>query len=236
MSGNLLVLTGAGISADSGVQTFRDANGLWENHRIEEVASLEAFRSCPDLVHNFYNVRRRQLKDSNIKPNAAHLALSELEAAWPGNFHLISQNVDDLHWQAGSKKVLNMHGQLNQVLCEACNQSMFWSNDLSVTSVCKFCGHVGMLRPDIVWFGESPHFLGLIEDLVRAADIFIAVGTSGVVYPAAGFVHLASQALKIEVNLAPTEKSKYFDEVLRGSSTEVLPSLVDRLLNPVTLR
>lgn len=228
----LVILTGAGISAESGIQTFRDANGLWENHRIEEVASPEAFRSNPDLVHNFYNIRRRQLKGADIKPNAAHFALSKLEDAWPGNFHLISQNVDDLHLRAGSKKVLNMHGQLNQVLCEACSQSMYWANDLSVTSVCKFCGHVGMLRPDIVWFGETPHFIGLIEDLVHAADIFVAVGTSGVVYPAAGFVRLASEAVKIEVNLAPTEASKYFDEVLLGLSTQIVPHLVHRLLNP----
>ncbi|RZA06285.1 MAG: NAD-dependent deacylase [Proteobacteria bacterium] len=229
---NLVVLTGAGVSQESGIKTFRDANGLWENHRLEDVASPEAFARNPKLVHEFYNLRRAQLKST--KPNAAHLSLAKLEAEWPGNFLLVSQNVDDLHERAGSKKLFSMHGQLTQIRCSSCEAAPSpHHEDLSVASVCPLCQRAGGMRPHIVWFGEVPLFLDEIYRALSQADIFVAIGTSGNVYPAAGFVSLiSSRARTIELNAAGTEISRAFAEHRRGPASITVPALVKELLEP----
>ncbi len=224
----LVVLTGAGISAESGLQTFRDANGLWENHRVESVASPEGFDRDPILVHQFYNQRRKQLKEVN--PNAAHIALANLEAAWPGDFLLITQNVDDLHERAGSKKVLHMHGELKKALCKSCGGRNSWDGDLSAKDECPTCGHRGSLRPDIVWFGEVPYGMEKIMDALQACDIFISIGTSGRVYPAAGFVKMAKQAFRIELNLTSSDVSDDFADHRIGPASATVPNLVAELL------
>ncbi|WII72165.1 NAD-dependent deacylase [Bdellovibrio sp. 22V] len=236
MSKNIVILTGSGVSAESGIRTFRDQNGLWEDYKIEDVASPKGFAKDPELVHRFYNLRRRQLKDPSVQPNAAHIALARLEREWPGPFQIITQNVDDLHERAGSKKVLHMHGQLDRVICKSCNERMYWINDLSSKDACKFCGRCGFLRPDVIWFGETPYFLELIQQLVRDADAFVSVGTSGIVYPAAGLVKLAHDAFKIEVNTQKTNVSKSFDKRYVGPATQEVPNMVEYLLRNLGAR
>lgn len=204
---NIVILTGAGISAESGISTFRDADGLWERHRIEDVASPHAFRRDPETVHRFYNLRRAQL--NTVRPNPAHLALVALERAWSGgDFLLVTQNVDDLHERAGSKKLLHMHGEMRRVRCDACGAGAYHEADLGVESECAGCGRRKTMRPDIVWFGEMPYHMARIEAALAAADVFVAIGTSGVVYPAAGFAEIARHNRRdcqtIEINPAPT--------------------------------
>lgn len=229
MKNSLVVLTGAGISAESGIRTFRDSNGLWENHRIEDVASAQGFHRNPTLVHNFYNLRRAQLKDPSIKPNAAHLALAELEEKWPGDFLLVTQNVDDLHERAGSQRLLHVHGSLNKAFCDVCEKRVECADDLSAESVCTGCRIKGRMRPDIVWFGEMPYHMDTIYDSLQTCDLFISIGTSGRVYPAAGFARDAWSAKKIEVNLEASDVSSHFDEHYVGPASIEVPKLVRKL-------
>ncbi|UYL07462.1 NAD-dependent protein deacylase [Bdellovibrio sp. SKB1291214] len=227
---NIVILTGAGISAESGIRTFRDQDGLWENHRIEDVATPEAFHRNPELVQRFYNARRAQLKDPTVQPNAAHLALAELEHAWEGQFLLVTQNVDNLHRKAGSQNLLHMHGKLDQIRCLSCEETIVWTEDLEVNESCPQCGIKGALRPDIVWFGEMPHHMDEIYHALENADYFISIGTSGNVYPAAGFVQLAWKARKIEINVKDTEISRAFQEHLIGPASVEVPKLVRKIL------
>ncbi len=229
---SIVVLTGAGISAESGIKTFRDHNGLWENHRIEDVASIDGFRRNPELVQSFYNARRAQLRDENLKPNAAHLALVELEREWKGDFLLVTQNVDHLHERAGSRALLHMHGELAKVRCGQSGRVFDWLNDLDGETKCECCATRGTLRPHIVWFGEMPLDLDRISERLDSCDLFIAIGTSGQVYPAAGFVHqLPRGCRKIEVNPEPSMVSGAFDELRKGPATREVPKLVREILN-----
>ncbi len=205
---NIVILTGAGISAESGIATFRDANGLWETHRVEDVASPAAFRREPALVHRFYNLRRAQLK--TVEPNPAHLALAALERDWAGrgDFLLVTQNVDDLHARAGSRRLLPMHGEIRKLRCGACDDVIGHVDDAGTGLACAACAAAGLMRPHVVWFGEMPLHMREIEAALRQADIFAAIGTSGVVYPAAGFAALARGNGRgcetVEINPAPT--------------------------------
>lgn len=227
---SLVILTGAGISAESGIRTFRDSNGLWENHHIEDVASPEGFMRNPALVHRFYNLRRKQLRDPSVRPNDAHKALSHLESEWEGEFLLITQNVDDLHERAGSKKLLHMHGSLLKVFCQYCEERFSWKNDLSENDSCGRCQKKAGLRPDIVWFGEMPYHMNAISYALNKCDLFLSIGTSGVVYPAAGFAREAFKARRIEVNLQTTDVSSLFHERRTGSAGYEVPRIVEELL------
>ena len=232
MSNNpsIVILTGAGISAESGIKTFRGGDGLWENHRIEDVATPEGFYRNPELVQCFYNERRRQLKD--VSPNAAHLALAELERGWPGLFLLITQNVDDLHDRAGSVSLLHMHGELMKVRCMACSQISTWEADVFPDSVCPVCQADGKLRPHIVWFGEMPLELNKIGESLRECNYFAAIGTSGHVYPAAGFVQwVPPYCHTIELNLEPSLVNSAFMESRKGSATKTVPAWVREMLS-----
>lgn len=227
---NIVILTGAGISAESGIRTFRDQNGLWEDHHIEDVATPEAFARNPSLVQRFYNMRRAQLRDPSLLPNAAHAALVELENIWEGNFLLVTQNVDNLHRRAGSKNLLHMHGRLDQVFCLHCDEHFEWLLDLAVDEPCPHCGRRGGVRPDIVWFGEMPHHMEEIYEALDKADYFVSIGTSGNVYPAAGFVRLAWKAKKIEINLKDTGISPAFDKHFIGPASTEVPRFISELL------
>lgn len=228
---SIVVLTGAGVSAESGVRTFRDGDGLWEEHRVEDVATPQAFTRDPALVHRFYNERRRQLASGKVKPNPGHLALARLEKEFRGSVLLVTQNVDDLHEAAGSKNILHMHGELMKVRCARSGSVYEWRDDLTSEHLCPCCSKGGTLRPHIVWFGEVPFFMDKIGSALQSCDLFISIGTSGLVYPAAMFVRQAPKAWKIEVNMAETDVSDSFDEQIIGPSGETLPRLVDLLLN-----
>jgi NAD-dependent deacetylase len=229
---DIVILTGAGISAESGIATFRGGGGLWSNYKIDDVATLNGYRRNPALVHDFYNARRRELK--NVAPNPAHIALAELEAEYPGNVTVITQNVDDLHERAGTKNLLHMHGELLSVRCEECGHSINSSEDFSPASVCPNCSVKGVLRPDIVWFGEIPKFLDRIETLLLAADLFISIGTSGHVYPAAGFVGVARKnAHTVEINIETSNTASLFHEAIIGRAGVEVPKYVHKLLQTV---
>jgi NAD-dependent deacetylase len=229
---HIVILTGAGISAESGVPTFRGSDGLWEGHRIEDVASPEGFQRDPALVQHFYNQRRAAL--TKVEPNAAHLALARLEQAL-GEDHvtLITQNVDDLHDRAGSKHLLHMHGELLKARCLACNAVSPWAADILDDSICPACSTKGKLRPHIVWFGEMPLYMDEIESALIRVDLFVAIGTSGKVYPAAGFVRMAahSGADTIEFNLEPSDVSADFDEHRVGPASVEVTKWVDQVLS-----
>jgi len=225
----LVILTGAGISAESGLPTFRASDGLWEGHHVEDVASPEGFARNPALVHEFYNQRRAAL--AGVLPNAAHHALVTLEKQWPGDFLLVTQNVDDLHDRAGSRRLLHMHGELLRALCLHCDSSLPWSGDMSSATTCPQCRAPGGMRPDIVWFGEMPYHMDDILTALHRCRLFIAIGTSGNVYPAAGFVAAATAAgaRTIEVNLTATAASDAFAEHRTGPASSVMPALVEEL-------
>ena len=224
----IVVLTGAGISAESGLRTFRDADGLWENHRVEDVATPEAFVRKPALVYRFYNERRRSLP--GVAPNAAHEALARLEAAWPGNFLLVTQNVDDLHDRAGSRKLLHMHGELLKARCLACRAVHPWTGDLDADDRCPACRH-GRLRPHIVWFGERPLAMERIYAALERCALFVAIGPSGHVYPAAGFVAATPAGCHtLELNLEPSQVVDEFLEHRTGKASELVPAFVAELL------
>ena len=220
----IVVLTGAGISAESGLRTFRAADGLWEDHRIEDVASPEGYRRDPKLVHDFYNARRAAL--GAAAPNAAHLALAEFESRYTGEFLLVTQNIDDLHERAGSKRLLHMHGQLRQVRCDACDRISAIEDALGPRTRCPDC-QGGFLRPHIVWFGEMPLYMDEITAALERCSLFVAIGTSGQVYPAAGFVRIAAAggAWCIEANLEASAVAAGFNEHRTGPATEVVPGL-----------
>jgi len=235
--GNIVILTGAGISRESGLDTFRDAGGIWSKVKLEEVATPEAFHRDPAKVHGFYNARRARLQSGDIMPNPAHLALARLEAEWPGDFLLITQNVDDLHERAGNHRVLHMHGELMKARCELCGMILPWPGPITVASACPSCRFEGRMRPHVVWFGEVPLELNRIYAALDRADLFISVGTSGQVYPAAGFVaHVKArgQGRCAELNLEPSEGHALFDEGHYGPATEVVPAYVERLLAELT--
>jgi NAD-dependent deacetylase len=227
---NIVVLTGAGISAESGLATFRGADGLWEGHRVEDVATPEAFRRDPALVQAFYDARRARLKE--VEPNAAHRALARLDAEWTGDLLLVTQNVDDLHERAGSTRLLHMHGELKSAWCLACDARVPWEAELSHGPPCPACGNAGRLRPDIVWFGEMPYDMDRIDRALSDADLFVSIGTSGNVYPAAGFVQTARYcgAHTLEMNLEPSMGSIFFDESRTGPASRLVPSWVEGVL------
>ncbi|MGB1142280.1 MAG: NAD-dependent deacylase, partial [Halioglobus sp.] len=226
----IVILTGAGVSAESGLATFRDSDGLWEKHDPMEIATPEAFARAPALVYRFYNARRNQLSD--VQPNAAHHALARLQREFTGEVFLVTQNVDDLHERGGSLQVCHMHGELRSALCSHCGSATSAEADYDGTSGCPACGQTGGMRPDIVWFGEVPYHMTLIATQLARCDLFIAVGTSGVVYPAAGFVREARMAgaMTVEVNRELTEVTGYFDEQRQGAATVEVDRLVDELL------
>lgn len=229
---NIVILTGAGISEESGIKTFRSTDGLCENHRIEDVATPEAFYRNPELVHKFYNERRQQLQKPEILPNPAHLALKNLEEKSPDNFLLVTQNVDNLHDRAGSKNLLHMHGELLKIRCNSCSMVFDHHSDLDLVSKCSSCQSTGSLRPDIVWFGEMPKYLDIIFESLEECDLFICIGTSGIVQPAASFVMAVPKAChKIEVNLERTPISPYFDEHYFGKASVEVSRLVNRLIS-----
>ncbi|MCL2894846.1 Sir2 family NAD+-dependent deacetylase [Brenneria tiliae] len=228
----VVVLTGAGVSAESGIRTFRAADGLWEEHRVEDVATPEGFQRDPELVQAFYNARRRQLQQPEIVPNAAHLALANLEALLGDNFLLITQNIDNLHERAGSQRIIHMHGELLKVRCSQSGQIFDWPGDLSAAERCHCCQFPAPLRPHIVWFGEMPLEMERIYQALAQADYFIAIGTSGHVYPAAGFVHEAHAhgAYTLELNLEPSQVESQFDEKIYGPAGTVVPEFVSAWL------
>ncbi|MGD1977896.1 MAG: NAD-dependent deacylase [Akkermansiaceae bacterium] len=231
MKKKTVILTGAGISAESGVPTFRGSDGLWEGHRVEEVATPEAFERDRALVQKFYNMRRRFLR-SGIEPNEGHRALARLQRESDGEVVLVTQNIDDLHERGGSPEVWHMHGELLKARCLSCGARVKIDGDLDDESPCESCGDRGRLRPDVVWFGEMPYLMPEIETALAGCDLFLSIGTSGHVYPAAGFVELAhlAGAETIEVNLDETATSSRFHRQILGKAGEVLPDLVDELL------
>lgn len=231
---NIVILTGAGISAESGLATFRAADGLWEGHRVEDVATPEAYIRDPALVHQFYDARRARLGE--VAPNAAHLALARLDAAWDGDLLLVTQNVDDLHDRAGSRRLLHMHGELTRGWCVACDARFAWEGDMGGGALCPSCNAIGRVRPDIVWFGEMPYEMERIEAALARCDLFVSIGTSGAVYPAAGFVRSARYhgARTLELNLEPSQGSVFFDESRTGPAGALVPVWVDEMLADAT--
>ena len=228
---NIVILTGAGISAESGLQTFRAADGLWEGHRVEDVATPEAFARDPALVHQFYDARRARLQE--VEPNPAHVALARLDAEWRGDLLIVTQNVDDLHERAGAKRLLHMHGEVLKGWCLACDERFAWDGPMGIEAVCSSCQARGMVRPDIVWFGEMPYAMEEIERALFHADLFVSIGTSGAVYPAAGFVQTARHrgARTLEINLEPSGGSIFFDERRYGRASELVPEWVEELIS-----
>ncbi|THD81525.1 NAD-dependent deacylase [Aliigemmobacter aestuarii] len=226
---SIVILTGAGISAESGLGTFRDRDGLWTRYDLAEVATPEGFARNPALVHDFYNARRANA--AAAAPNAAHQALARLEAAWPGPFLIVTQNVDDLHERAGCRAVLHMHGQLNGALCARCDARWPAPAVMHPADPCPACG-AASTRPDVVWFGEYPYGMERIWSALREADLFAAIGTSGTVYPAAAFAQDAGRAGAhcVELNTEPSAVADDFDEILTGPATRIVPAWVDRLL------
>lgn len=228
----IVVLTGAGISRESGLHTFRDSDGIWAKVRIEDVATPEAFRRDPPRVHDFYNQRRHGLIDPAIQPNPAHHALARLEQAWDGPFLLVTQNIDDLHDRAGSRNLIHMHGELLKSRCQRCGTVAECGHDLSVEMICSACTRPGGLRPHVVWFGEMPLEMERIYHALASCDLFLSIGTSGHVYPAAGFVSAAGQAgaHTVELNLEPSEGASLFEECINGPASTVVPAYVASLL------
>ncbi len=227
---NIVILTGAGLSAESGLGTFRDQGGLWSEFDLDEVATPEGFARNPVRVHEFYNLRRARHADA--LPNAAHHALARLEREYDGNVLTVTQNIDALHEAAGTKDLIHMHGELTRALCNACQTSLPWTGDLSMATECVTCGEAGTMRPDVVWFGEMPRQMERIYEALTACDLFLSIGTSGAVYPAAGFVALARQsgAHTVELNLEPSEGANQFAKAIYGPATEVVPDFVASLL------
>ena len=229
----IVILTGAGISRESGLSTFRDADGIWAQVNLEEVATPRAFERDPEKVHGFYNARRRGLLDQDVQPNVAHKALARLEREWPGDVLVVTQNVDDLHERAGSRSLIHMHGELLKGRCLRCEHVTPWSQDMSTESACPSCGHRGGMRPQIVWFGEVPFMMDRIEEALINCGLFMSIGTSGNVYPAAGFVDLVERvgrAQTVEVNLEPSEGASQFQETVYGPATETVPQIVEQIL------
>ncbi|MDE2434890.1 MAG: NAD-dependent deacylase [Sphingomonadales bacterium] len=226
---NIVILTGAGISAESGIDTFRGAGGLWENHRVEDVATPEAFARDPALVQRFYDIRRAAIQEK--LPNAAHMALAGLDARWKGDLLIVTQNVDDLHERAGASRVLHMHGEHLKAWCTSCDVRSHWRAPLADRPPCPVCG-ARTLRPDVVWFGEMPYRMDAIYAALRDADLFVSIGTSGAVYPAAGFVRDARElgTRTLELNLERSQGSHWFEESRLGPASEIVPAWVEEIL------
>ncbi|RMH46494.1 MAG: NAD-dependent deacylase [Alphaproteobacteria bacterium] len=230
MAERIVVLTGAGISAESGLATFRDPDGVWARHDPAELATPEAFARNPGLVRAFYSARRAACLEA--RPNAAHAALARLEARWPGDVLLVTQNVDDLHERAGSRRLIHMHGELLRSRCAACGHAWPDRGPLTDAQRCPACG-AAAVRPDVVWFGEIPRRMEEIEAALQACDLFVAIGTSAQVWPAAGFVAQAraAGARTLELNLEPSAAAQMFDELRQGPATRLVPAWVAELLD-----
>ena len=231
--GPIVVLTGAGISVESGLPSFRGAVGLWQGWRLEDVATPEAFARDPALVQRFYDARRRQLLDPAIRPNAAHRALAELERRWPDPVLVVTQNIDDLHERAGTRNLVHLHGELLKARCLRCAGVASWRDELANEHRCPTCGGAGSLRPHVVWFGELPLELDRIYAPLATCVLFVAIGTSGQVYPAAGFVEAvraSGRAHTVELNLEPSVTRSLFAEQRHGRATDLVPRLVAELL------
>lgn len=228
---HILFLTGAGISAESGLSTFRSENGLWNNHRVEDVATIEAYLRNPDYVHQFYNDMRPELLKA--EPNPAHLAITELQDNHPAEVNVVTQNVDTLHEKAGNTNIYHIHGQINQIVCMNCGHVFETWGDVSSEDKCEKCGITGMLKPNIVFFGENLLYMNKVDELLKSCDLFISVGTSGVVYPAAGFVQIAKMfgADTMELNMEQTSNNRLFDRHIYGPAGTTLPALVKELLD-----
>jgi len=226
---NIVILTGAGISAESGIATFRGPGGLWEGHRVEDVCTPEALARDPMLVHRFYDERRAGL--ATVEPHAAHRALARLDAHWGGELLIVTQNVDDLHERAGATRMLHMHGELRSALCAACGERRAWAGALPPGTTCDACG-AAALRPDIVFFGEMPYDMERIEQALARSDLFVSIGTSGAVYPAAGFVQLAAHygARTLELNLERSAGSDWFEETRLGAASVLVPAWVEEII------
>ena len=226
---SIVVLTGAGVSAESGLATFRGPDGLWEGRRVEEICTPEALAADRALVLDFYDQRRRML--ATVTPNAAHRALARLDAAWPGELLIVTQNVDDLHERAGARRLLHIHGELLSALCEACGARARFGGDMCDEPACATCG-ARALRPDIVFFGEMPYAMERIERALERADLFVSIGTSGAVYPAAGFVQIAEAcgADTLELNLERSAGSRLFAESRLGPASVLVPAWVEAML------
>lgn len=228
---HIVILTGAGLSAESGLSTFRDPDGIWAKHNIEDVATPEAFARAPEKVLEFYNSRRKGA--AGVRPNAAHEALARLEREFTGNVLTVTQNIDPLHEWAGTKNLIHMHGEILVALCAKCGAKTPWEKDLTTDLGCPSCGQSGGMRPDVVWFGEMPYLMEEIYAALANCDLFLSIGTSGNVYPAAGFVIEAGRAgaHTVELNLEPSEGISAFAEAIHGKATEIVPAYVETLLS-----
>ena len=227
----IVILTGSGISAESGISTFRDKGGIWSKYKVEDVATPEGFARNPKLVLEFYNMRRRIHKE--VRPNPAHLALAKLEREFRGEVLVVTQNVDQLHELAGTRNLIHMHGEVFRAWCMACDARCDWRDDLLPETPCPACKRTGAFRPNVVWFGETPYHMEVIGQALAAATLFVSIGTSGTVYPAAGFAALArrSGARTVEINLEPSEGARHFDESAHGPAGTEVPRFVERLLS-----
>ena len=233
VAGPIVILTGAGVSKESGLDTFRDVGGVWSRVRMEDVCTPEGYRRDPMQVHDFYNARRRKLETGEAQPNPAHLALARLEREWPAEVLVVTQNIDDLHERAGSRNLIHMHGELLKGRCEKCERILTWPGDMDIHSVCPACACKGKVRPHIVWFGEVPLDMPKIFSALDDCALFVSIGTSGNVYPAASFVsHLRSgrQAQTVELNLEPSKGASLFHDAIYGPASEVVPDFVESLL------
>lgn len=231
--GSIVILTGAGLSAESGISTFRDPDGIWAKYDWREVATPEGFARDPHRVHEFYNMRRRA--HASVRPNAAHWALARLEQNHP-SVTIVTQNVDALHEAAGSRNLIHMHGEVLKVFCQLCDARSTWTDDLSTATACPACARSACMRPDVVWFGEMPYQMETIAARLAECDLFISIGTSGNVYPAAGFAEIASEAgaHTVELNLEPSSGARNFAKAIYGRATEIVPAFVDKLLRNAT--
>jgi len=229
---SIVILTGAGISKESGLDTFRDADGIWSKVRLEDVATPDAFRRDPARVQGFYNARRRALQNPTLQPNPAHHALARLEREWPGELLLVTQNVDNLHERAGSQRLIHMHGEMLKARCGACDQVTAIEGDITPELRCRGCGRVGAVRPHVVWFGEIPFEMERIYAALAECSLFLSIGTSGTVYPAAGFVGeaRAAGARTVELNLEASEGRSRFHEAIHGPAGTIVPRFVEQLL------
>ena len=232
---NIFILTGAGISKESGINTFREKDGLWDNYRIEDVCTVEAFKKNPEYVNNFYNERKIRSESPKIKPNSAHFSLAKFESYCQKEFLLVTQNIDNLHERAGSKKILHMHGSLENAYCMYCKNKIKYNFNLTTKYQCKSCFNSGMVRVDVVWFGEQPKYLDKIYDFLDKTEVFISIGTSNNVYPAAGFIDYILQLKKkvflYEFNIEETNKSVNFDKIFKGPATETIQKFVDNAIS-----
>ncbi|MCQ2741508.1 MAG: NAD-dependent deacylase [Alphaproteobacteria bacterium] len=230
---NVFILTGAGISAESGLATFRASNGLWNNHKVEDVATIEAFERNPAYVHDFYNELKKELVKA--KPNPAHVAITRLQNEYPANINVITQNVDTLHEKAGNKNIYHIHGQINQAVCLNCGHVLETFDDVDTETICPNCNISGMMKPNIVFFGENLLCMDKVDDLLRHCDMFLSVGTSGVVFPVAAFVQTAKYygAATFEFNLEPTSNNFYFDKHIFGPAGTTLPAFVDEMIKSI---